>query len=202
MERLDTAVVRGKDGLHGVIESTLAPSSTSGEEQILIRLDNGRQLVTLAKTLVRQADGSYYLPLSLAELEPQGDSNQTREEAVVVPVMVEELEVQKRPVEKGGVRIIKRVHAQEEMVDEPLLQEELDIKRVPINRPVDGSLPIRYQGNTMIVSLLEEILVVERRLVLKEELHITKRQSEIRKPQTVTLRSEEAIIEPLGTQNP
>ena len=47
----------------------------------------------------------------------------------------------------------------------------------------------------MIVSLLEEVLVVEKRLMLKEELHITKEEVETYKPQRVSLRTEEAIIE-------
>ena len=144
--------------------------------------------------LVLQDDGSYYLPLSFAELQGQKNPEQGNE-AIVVPVMVEELEVQKRKVETGGVRITKVVHEREEVVDELLLQEELEVERVLINRPVDGPIPIRYVGNTMIVSLLEEVLVVEKRLMLKEELHIHKRQVEARQAQSVTLRSEEAIIQ-------
>jgi uncharacterized protein (TIGR02271 family) len=112
-------------------------------------------------------------------------------------VVIEEFEVQKRQVETGRVRITKIVQEQEEVVDEPLLQEEIDVRRVPINQPVDGPIPIRHSGDTMIVSLLEEVLVVEKRWMLKEELHITKRQVEVHKPQQVTLRREEAIVEPL-----
>jgi stress response protein YsnF len=51
----------------------------------------------------------------------------------------------------------------------------------------------------MIVPLLEEVLVVEKRLVLKEELRITKRQHKTRKPQRVTLRSEEVRVEHLDS---
>ena len=43
--------------------------------------------------------------------------------------------------------------------------------------------------------VLEEILVVEKRLMLKEELHITKEEVETYKPQRVLLRSEEAVVE-------
>ncbi|MCL4295116.1 MAG: DUF2382 domain-containing protein [Anaerolineae bacterium] len=146
--------------------------------------------------LVLQDDGSYYLPLSLTELQRQSQAAPGNE-TLVVPVMAEELDVQKRQVEAGGVRISKVVHEREEMVDEPLLKEEIEVQRVPINRPVDGPIPIRYVGNTMIVSLLEEVLVVEKRLMLKEELHINTRQVETRQPQPVTLRSEEAIVEPI-----
>jgi stress response protein YsnF len=69
------------------------------------------------------------------------------------------------------------------------------VKRVPVGRVVDGPVPVRHVGNTMIVSLLEEVLVVEKRLMLKEELHITKEEVETYRPQRVRLRTEEAFVE-------
>jgi len=109
--------------------------------------------------------------------------------------------VRKRKVETGGVRVKKIVHEREEVVDEPLMREEVQVKRVPINRVVDAPVPVRHVGNTMIISLLEEVLVVEKRLMLKEELHITKGEVETYKPQRVTLRTEEAVIERVGDED-
>lgn len=125
--------------------------------------------------------------------------NQGDEETVVVPVVAEKLELEKRKIESGGVRIRKIVHEREEVIDEPLIREEAQVKRVPINRVVDGPIPIRYVGDTMIISILEEVLVVEKRLMLKEELHVTKSEVETYKPQRVVLRSEEAMIERVNT---
>jgi uncharacterized protein (TIGR02271 family) len=159
-----------------------------------------------------ESDGSFTLPFSLSELiraaERRGVMAPRREEeeaedvtagaeesSVVVPVVAERLDVQKRVVEGGGVRIRKTVREREEIVDEPLMREEVQVKRVPVGRVVDGPVPVRHVGNTMIVSLLEEVLVVEKRLMLKEELHITKEQVETYKPQRVRLRSEEAFVE-------
>jgi uncharacterized protein (TIGR02271 family) len=88
----------------------------------------------------------------------------------------------------------------EEVVDQPLLSEEVSVERVPINRFVDEAIPIRYEGDTMIISLLEEVPVVEIRLVLREELRITKRQVEARRPARVTLRHEEATVEHLDVE--
>ncbi|HEX9919607.1 MAG TPA: YsnF/AvaK domain-containing protein, partial [Pyrinomonadaceae bacterium] len=127
------------------------------------------------------------------------NSHRTREEErIVMPVVAETLDVQKRKVDTGGVRIRKVVHEREEVVDEPLMREEVQVKRVPINRVVEAPVPVRHVGNTMIISLLEEVLVVEKRLMLKEELHITKGEIETYKPQRVTLRSEEAVVERVG----
>jgi stress response protein YsnF len=87
------------------------------------------------------------------------------------------------------------VHEREELINEPLWQEKVEVKRVAVNRVVDGPLSVRHEGDTMIVPILEEILVVEKRLMLTEELHISKQRMETHKPQRVTLRSEEVTVE-------
>ena len=69
------------------------------------------------------------------------------------------------------------------------------IERVPVNRVVEGPIPVRYEGDTMILSLLEEVLVVETRLLLKEEVHMTTRRTETHTPARVTLRHEDVTIE-------
>jgi uncharacterized protein (TIGR02271 family) len=97
------------------------------------------------------------------------------------------------------VRITKVVHEHETVIDEPLVAAEVEVERVPIQRVVEGPIPVRYEGNTVVVSLLEEVLVVEKRLMLKEELHIRKRQVAVHQPQQVTLRREEARIERLSS---
>jgi len=117
------------------------------------------------------------------------------QEDVVLPVIEEELELRKRTVETGGLRVHKTVHEREEMVDEPLLREELQIERVPINRPVNAPPEVRHEGDVTIIPVLEEVLVVEKRLVLKEELHVKRSRRLDSSPQRVTLRSEEATIE-------
>lgn len=122
-------------------------------------------------------------------------SNETSGETLVVPVIAEQIHVDRQRVETGRVRIHKTVTEREEVVDEPVYQEEVEVERVPINRPVDGPVPIRYEGDTMIVPLLEEVMVVEKRLMLKEELHVRKRQFTGPRPQKVVLRSEQAEVE-------
>jgi uncharacterized protein (TIGR02271 family) len=115
--------------------------------------------------------------------------------AAVVPVIEEELRVGKRVVETGRVRIHKTVREHEEVVDEPLMREEYDIERVPVDEFVDGPVGPRQEGDTLIVPVLEEVLVVEKRLVVREELRITRRRTEEREPHSVTLRSEEVSVE-------
>jgi len=188
----------GKKHVHGTIETTSWPLDGSKSE-VLIHLDDGRQVLVPFAALSRQGDGSYVLTLNLDELEiGQIASSTAKGGSIVVPVIAEELDVQKRLVETGRVRITKVVHEREEVVNEPLFREEVMIERVPINRFVDAPIPLRYEGDTIIVSLLEEVAVVEKRLMLKEELRITRRQVEGHTPSPVVLRREEAIVEHSG----
>jgi uncharacterized protein (TIGR02271 family) len=113
----------------------------------------------------------------------------------VLPVIQETVDVHTTPVEKGRVRIRKMVHEREELVDPPLLRDDVVVERVPINHVVEGPIPVRSEGDTLIIPLFEEVLVVETRLLLKEEVHLTKRRVETHTPQRVTLRREEAIVE-------
>jgi len=195
MTRARVVVVTEAGDIHGSIDTMSWPLDGSKPE-VLVQLDNGRQVFVPVAALDRREDGGYVLRLETVELERrQAAGSEVSAQPLVVPVMVEELDVQKRRVTTGRVRISKVVHEREELVDEPLLREEVVIERVTINRFVDAVIPVRYEGDTMIVSLLEEVPVVEKRLMLKEELRITRRQTEAHKPVHVTLRSEEATVE-------
>jgi uncharacterized protein (TIGR02271 family) len=115
--------------------------------------------------------------------------------AAVVPVIAEELHVGRDSVETGRVRVTKVVRERQEVVDQPTTTEQVTVERVSIDRVVDQAPPPRQEGDTLVLPVLEEVVVVERRLVLKEEVRITRRATESRNPQTVTLRSEDVRID-------
>jgi len=87
-------------------------------------------------------------------------------EEQVVPLHIEEIAVTRHSVERD-VRVHLRTLNHEHLVDEPLTQERVEIERVLIGRPVDAVPPVREEGDTTVISVVEEVLVVERRLVLK-----------------------------------
>jgi len=125
------------------------------------------------------------------------------QEGTVIPVMEERLDVHKRRVETdSGVRVSKTVEAREETVDLPLAKENVEVERVAVNRPVDGPLAVRHEGDTMIIPIVEEVLFVEKRLMLKEEIRVTRSRRQVREPQRVTLRSEHASVERIGQGTP
>jgi uncharacterized protein (TIGR02271 family) len=186
MNLTGTVTVVDKNGLRGTIEDGAAAMEQAHE--VVVVTEDGQQVLVRSDWLQRQGDGTYYLPVSLSQVES------------VLPVIQEELRVHKRQVQTGGVRIRKNVHRREQVVDEPGFREEVEVERVPVNRVLEAPVAVRQEGETLIVPLLEEILVVEKRLILKEEIRITKRRHEIRTPQQVTLRSEDVSIERLDAQ--
>ncbi len=112
-----------------------------------------------------------------------------------IPIIEEQLLVDKRVVETDKVRISKRVREQDETVNIPLVHENVEVERIPINQYVaEPPPPVRYEGNTMIIPILRETVVVEKRLVLVEELRVTKRQTQTVDTQQVTLLKEEVEV--------
>ncbi len=80
------------------------------------------------------------------------------------------------------------------MIDEPLFSEKVMVERVPANQYVDEPPQVRHEGDTMIIPVVEEHLVVKKRLFLVEELRVTKQIIESHQPQSVILRKEEIDV--------
>ena len=195
MDLASSKTVTDADGVWGRVVPA-SPDVGSTAAHIVVQLDDGPQVLVPTHLLIPQPDGSYALPCRLTELEhacSEHDAHQR--EPLVIPVVVEELEVQKRVVETGKVRLTKVVHGRETLVDEPLWRENVTITRVPIGRVVEGPVPVREEEGTTILSVVEEVLVVEKRWMLQEEIHIRTERLETHQPQRITLRSEEVQIE-------
>ncbi|MBB5060632.1 uncharacterized protein (TIGR02271 family) [Granulicella aggregans] len=116
-------------------------------------------------------------------------------DSVTIPLVEERLEVGKRTVATGTVRLNKTVQAYTEALDEILAVRTFDVERIVINQPVDAPPPVRQEGNTTIYSLVEERLVLTKELVLKEEIRIIQRDTERHDTQHVTLHKEHISVE-------
>lgn len=135
----------------------------------------------------------------LARTEPRADAViEGRAEAEVIPVLQETVRISKHEVETGRVAIHKTVTERDETVEMLLKRTDLAVERIPVNRVVAEAPASRQDGDTLIIPIMEEVLVVEKRLVLKEELHIRKDTSERLAHEVVRLRSEEVNVETTG----
>lgn len=172
-------------------EAHVESASAGSAGRLVLRLDSGERVEVPRDLLEQSDDGTYRLPFAFSSLTARG-------EAVRIPLVEEKLRVSKRARETGRVRLTKHVDVREEVVDEPLIREEVEVERVPVDRYVDKPVPTRTEGETTIIPVMEEVLVVEKRLRLKEELHVTRRRIEHRDPQRVALRSERIEVERTG----
>jgi uncharacterized protein (TIGR02271 family) len=125
------------------------------------------------------------------ESRPAGEG--TRDDATL-RLLAEELTVAKEKVETGRVRISTRTHEREAVVDENLARERIEIETVPVGMRIDAVPEMRQEGNTTIVPVVEEVLVVERRLMLKEEIRIKRVRTTERHQEKVMLRHQEAVV--------
>ncbi len=110
----------------------------------------------------------------------------------------ETLIVTKRTVTGATVRVSTVTREVEQAVDERLDHELVDVERVPIGRVVEVVPEIREEDGVTIVPVVEEVVVVERRLVLKEEVRITRRRVQSRHVETASLRRQEAVVTRIG----
>ena len=127
-----------------------------------------------------------------------------REERMTLPVIEELLHVEKREVPGAGYRLRKRVDTRVATIDEPLRNYKVEIERIPVNAPL-GSDDIpepRYEGDTLVIPVIEEVVVTEKRLVLTEEIRVTRVHGTHRAPQNVELRKEHIDIERLEPPSP
>jgi uncharacterized protein (TIGR02271 family) len=192
-----------REGVRGTLDLTVVPPQGSNSRLVLVRFDDGSQVFADASSFVEREHGIFEFPGSFSEL--LGANQQSAygapafgsTEKVVIPLLEEQIQIARQKILTGGVRVHKTVEERTETVDEPTLREEMEVQRVAVNQFVTEDTPpqIRYEDEVMIVPLLEEVLVVEKRLVLREEVRITKRRNTLRNPQQVVLRREQARLE-------
>jgi uncharacterized protein (TIGR02271 family) len=84
----------------------------------------------------------------------------------------EELRVGKRMEKKGEVRVAKHVETEHVRQTVPLMREEVHVERRPVERAVGSAAELR--NDEIVVPVMEEEAVVEKRPVVKEEIVISK----------------------------
>jgi len=113
---------------------------------------------------------------------------------VVLPLLTESIDVSRRKINTGVVQVATVTHTNNVLVEEDLSHDRVEIERVAIGRVVDSAPPVREEGDTTIIPVVEEILIVEKRLILKEEIHLRRVSVKEQHRETVTLRQQEAVV--------
>ncbi|MCY0389816.1 YsnF/AvaK domain-containing protein [Robbsia sp. Bb-Pol-6] len=148
------------------------------------------------------------------EQEATARSNTTDE--TTFSVIDEQLVIDIEKRETGAVRVRKVDHEEMQEIPVTLRTESVNVERVVINRVVDAEFEPRQEGDTLVIPVFEYQPVVEMRLMLKEEVRITRtvvaetatRQMKVRKEKLLVERREGTAGEwveqdlPLGVPAP
>ena len=89
-----------------------------------------------------------------------------------IPIIEEEARVVKRVTDIERVTVHIAAEEDQVFLRDELRHEQVEVVRVPVDREMAEAPPVRTEGDLTIVPVLEERLVVEKRLFLVEELHL------------------------------
>ncbi len=191
-------VVIDQDGIRGKVDAQAL--ARQDQTHIIITYDGDRHVQVPIDLVQQQANGTYHLPLQLRNLEATTEQRSDTQETVI-PVIQEEVQVGKQAVELGRVRITKTVQVDEEIVNAFLKQERVHVERVPFEEIVEKAPQVRYEGETLVIPVVAEVIVVEKRLLLKEEVRVHRYSEEIHHQEPVTLRREEISVDRTETSS-
>ena len=122
-----------------------------------------------------------------SEASPGGDE-------LVLPLHAEAVQISRRTVERAVVRVATVTRERPQLLEETLRHERVEVERVPIGRIVETAPAVREEGDVTILPVIEEVVVLERRLLLKEEVHVRRVRSSEQYRETVLLRQQEAVV--------
>lgn len=122
------------------------------------------------------------------------DAHEVDAHEIVIPLLAEELEIAKQNLVTNRVEIATICREREELVDQLLSHEHVEIERTPFGTTIDRAPKIREEGDTLVIPVVEEVLVVERRLVLKEEVRVRRVRGAERHQERVSVRRQEVVV--------
>lgn len=116
------------------------------------------------------------------------------QDETVIPILGEDVIFEKRRRAKRRVRVSTVTRQQEEQLDCELLRENVELERVPIGKIISEVPAVREEGDSVIIPVVEEVLVVERRLLLKEEIRVHRTKKMERHHECIIVRRQEGVV--------
>jgi len=131
----------------------------------------------------------------------RGAAGQAATETQTIELLEEVLRVAKRTVEHGRVRVSVLTETEQRQVRETLRSSRVEVGHVAVGRRLEAGEAMpqpRTENDVLIIPVVEEVLVMEKRLVVVEEMHIRIVQSQEEVEQAVPLRRQRAVVERLA----
>ena len=118
-----------------------------------------------------------------------------------VPVVEEQLVVEKRQTELGQVHLHKEVTEEQRTVSVPVSREEVTVERVPLDMPVDAaSAPDAFAGTEVEMTMQRETPVVDKKVRAVEEVRLHKDVVNEQQQVSDTVRKERVVVEGIDEQ--
>lgn len=117
-------------------------------------------------------------------------------------VIEENLEVGKRTVERGGVRLRSRIVSRPVEESVRLREERVTVQRNPVNRPATAADLNAFQEGEIELREHAEVPVVSKTANVVEEISVGKDVTEREEVIRETVRNTEVDVENIGTTNP
>jgi stress response protein YsnF len=135
------------------------------------------------------------LPFEMSQF-PEGASSVTEGCEETLQLHAEEAVVGTRLLQGETVRVATVTHVREHVVEVPVAHEIIEVEHVPIGKVVEVAPAIRHEGDVTILPVMEEVevVVIHRRLILKEEIHVRRRQVTETHRETISLRTQTAVV--------
>ncbi|HVF86039.1 MAG TPA: YsnF/AvaK domain-containing protein [Pyrinomonadaceae bacterium] len=171
---------------------------SAGKTLIYVKADDAQAQRVVA--IMERYSGGQSAPTEKGAAKGRAAETSQNEGEVALPVIEEQLQVGKREVERGGVRIYSRVT--ESPVEETvtLREETVHVERRPVNREVsqadmatlrEGEFDVRTTGEEAVVA--KQARVVEEVVVTKD---VTERDQTVRD----TVRRTDVDVEQINTE--
>jgi uncharacterized protein DUF2382 len=117
----------------------------------------------------------------------------------IIPVIQEDVVIGTERATTGTVRVRTVLHEDEHAIDEPITITDVEVKRVPVDLWTDEPIADRVEGDTRIISVHREEIIVQRRLHVVEEVHVTSRKREERHREIVRTRKTQVVVDRDGS---
>jgi len=182
---------RGAGAQH---ENNVQPLRTGGTKEASPGAASG--VAAAVKAKLGEAKEKVEARAGRSPKEPQADRLLEHEGEMRIPLMDEEIAVEKVARQAGHVRIHKEVRLEERHVTIPVRREEVVIERLPASESTVAPLETEaFKEQTIDLLLSEEELRITKHAVVREEVRVRRVSHEEQREAAATLRHEEVEID-------
>lgn len=127
-------------------------------------------IVSAMSRKTQDADSSAISPVDQIGRPVSGD---LKTNLAPIPIHEEVFEPIVHEMVRGRVVVRRRIETIETQVPVDVRREHATVERRSMNRPIETAPAPYWDGHTLVVPVIEEEIVVQRRLILREELRVT-----------------------------